>query len=235
MSRFLEYAVGSDDLLESIAFYRQLGFSELPTSDGITDGYAVVSDGRICIGLHEPSDTLPAIRIVQANIRRLVIDLATQDVEFSGVHIGEDELHEASLKGPFGNTVTWIEARTFSPPDEETHASALGRFVEVTMPVGELLEAARFWAPFADTVIGEADEPAHMRMQIGTTAIGLRESRDFRSPLLSFVVADKKALQSCVDRFGFELEQARFDPDMFLLHAPEGTTLAIRSSDYIGH
>ncbi|MEM1263663.1 MAG: hypothetical protein AAGH76_14780 [Pseudomonadota bacterium] len=235
MSRFLEFAVNSDDLLGSIAFYRQLGFSELPTSDGITTGYAVVSDGRICIGLHEPAETLPAIRIVQSNIRRLVIDLATQDVEFRGVHIGEDELHQATLQGPFGNSVTWIEARTFSPPDETTQTSVLGRFAEVTLPVGELIEAARFWAPFADSVIGEAEDPAHMRMQIGATAIGLRESRDFNEPHLSFVVSDKSALQTCIDRYDLELRPAPFDAEMFLLRAPEGTALAIRTSDYIDH
>ena len=233
MSRFLEFAVASEDILESLAFYRQLGFTELPTSDGIVRGYAVVTDGRICIGLHEPTDALPSIRLVQPNVRRFVIDLATQNVELSAVHIGEEELHRASLRGPSGNIITWIEARTFSPPEADTPLSVLGRFIELTLPVRELIEAARFWAPFADNVVGEADEPPHMRMQIGTTAIGLCERPGPGEPLLTFVVADRIALSERVERYGFELEPARDGSNAFLLRAPEGTLLAIRDTDFI--
>lgn len=234
MSRFLEFAVATEDILESLAFYRQLGFTELPTSDGISRGYAVVSDGRIAIGLHEPTDALPSLRLVQSNVRRLVIDLATQNVEFTAVHIGEDELHRASLIGPFGNTVTWIEARTFSPPDADTPSSALGRFVELTLSVGELIEAARFWAPFADNVIGEADDPPHMRMQIGTAAIGLCEKGGFAEPALTFIIEDRIRLTECAERYGFDLQPAPNAADTFLLYAPEGTVLAVRNEDFIG-
>ncbi len=233
MSRFLELAVASDDIMASLTFYRQLGFAELATSDGISRGYAVVSDGNICIGLHEPTDALPSIRLIQSNVRRFVVDLATQNIKFDAVHIGEDELHRASLHGPYGNTVTWIEARTFSPPEPDTPPSVLGKFLEVTMPVGELIEAARFWAPFADHVIGEADAPAHMRMQIGTTAIGLRELPSSAELALSFAVADRAALQTAIERYGLDVEHAATDADTFLLRAPEGTVLALCAQDFI--
>ena len=233
MSRFLEFAVAAEDILESLAFYRQLGFTELPTSDGIARGYAVVTDGNICIGLHEPTDALPSIRLVQPNVRRFVIDLATQNVEFSAVHIGEEEMHRASLRGPFGNTVTWIEARTFSPPEADTTASVLGRFVELTLPVADLIEAARFWAPFADNVIGEADDPPHMRMQIGSTAIGLCERSGSNEPMLTFVVNDKVELDERMERYGFRPEAPSADASAVLIRSPEGTLLAARQNDFI--
>ncbi|MEO1036343.1 MAG: hypothetical protein AAFX44_12370 [Pseudomonadota bacterium] len=235
MSRFLEFAVASEDILGSLAFYRQLGFTELPTSDGIARGYAVVSDGDICIGLHEPTDALPSVRLVQANVRRFVIDLATQNVEFNAVHIGEEELHRASLRGPFGNTVTWIEARTFSPPEEGTPYSVLGRFLEVTLPVGELYEAARFWAPFADNVVGEADDPPHMRMQIGSTKVGLCELPQSAEPMLTFLVENKPELNERIERYGFSLERPNTGANLMTLRAPEGTILALREADFIGH
>ena len=53
LGRFLEFSVRAEDILESLAFYKALGFTELAIGDVWKHKYAVVSDGDICIGLHD--------------------------------------------------------------------------------------------------------------------------------------------------------------------------------------
>ncbi|MDH5241429.1 MAG: hypothetical protein OEW73_11660, partial [Gammaproteobacteria bacterium] len=53
IGRFLEFSVRAPDILESLYFYRTLGFVELEIGDMWSHKYAVVSDGELNIGLHD--------------------------------------------------------------------------------------------------------------------------------------------------------------------------------------
>ena len=53
IGRFLELGVQTPDILESLHFYRSLGFTELECTDVYSHKYAVVSDGELCIGLQD--------------------------------------------------------------------------------------------------------------------------------------------------------------------------------------
>jgi hypothetical protein len=71
IGRFLEFAVQTPDILESLHFYKSLGFTELESADIYPHKYAVVSDGELNIGLHDrefdsPCSTSSALRIVTA-------------------------------------------------------------------------------------------------------------------------------------------------------------------------
>ena len=49
IGRFLEFAVQTPDILESLHFYKSLGFTELESADIYPHKYAVVSDGEMRI------------------------------------------------------------------------------------------------------------------------------------------------------------------------------------------
>ena len=51
--RFLELSLTTADIAASVQFYERLGFSQLTTGDTWTHPYGVLSDGRICLGLHQ--------------------------------------------------------------------------------------------------------------------------------------------------------------------------------------
>lgn len=53
LGQFLEFSVQTSDVLESLQFYKTLGFVELEIGDVWTHKYAVVSDGELNIGLHD--------------------------------------------------------------------------------------------------------------------------------------------------------------------------------------
>ena len=232
--RFLELAVQCDDILASLAFYRQLGFVELTTNDGNDYGYAVVSDGRVCIGLHNKPEFPMALRFVKENVRKMVLDLSEANIEFDDVRLGEDELHQASLSGPYGNTISWVEARTFSPPDSDIDESLLGRFLEVSLPVSEVYTAARFWAPYSSRVLGDDGQSGHMRLDTGGINLGLCEHSGRASPVLTFELRDAGQLQACMDQFGI-LPSRKPKPEgaFAALDAPEGTGIVLYREDFL--
>jgi len=233
-TRFLEFAVPSSDVLESLGFYRDLGFTELTTQDSISYAYAVVTDGRIMIGLHGIEDVEPSVRFVRPNVREAVLKLGERGIEFEDVHLDEDELHRVSVRGPSGNRVTWLEARTYSPPLEDVGDSLLGRFLELTFPVTELYEAAHFWAPYAERVTGESKDPPRMRFDAGGLPLGLSETRDIKAPALAFIVDDTEGLQQRLDRTGISLDVGALPVEAFAtIRAPEGSLLALYRKDFM--
>jgi len=70
VGRFLEVSVRTNDVPKSLHFYKTLGFSELETADVWPHKYAVVSDGVLCIGLHDREFEAPAITFVQPDLAR---------------------------------------------------------------------------------------------------------------------------------------------------------------------
>ena len=53
IGRFLEISVHAPDTLASLEFYEALGFSQAATGEAWPYPYAVVTDGRLGIGLHQ--------------------------------------------------------------------------------------------------------------------------------------------------------------------------------------
>ena len=58
---FLETSVRTPNILESLQFYRTLGFVELEINDVWSHKYAVVRDGVLNIGLHDREFESPAV------------------------------------------------------------------------------------------------------------------------------------------------------------------------------
>ncbi|MEO0996321.1 MAG: hypothetical protein AAFX58_02275 [Pseudomonadota bacterium] len=231
---FLELAVGTGDILDSLAFYRQLGFSELATSDAVDHAYAAVTDGAVAIGLHGVDEFVPALRYVRANVRRFVLDAGDAGTDFDDVKLDDDHLHQASLDDPWGHRVTWVEARTFSPPPAETQPSQLGELLEITLPVDDLYRAARFWAPYSERVAAERDEPAHLRLDTNGVAVGLSEERLVPGPALSYCVRDATTLQETLNRFDLPLAAGPLPGHAFArLNAPEGTAFILWREDFV--
>ena len=55
LGRFLEYSIATPDIRASLEFYAKLGFSQAEVGEAWPHPYAVVTDGRICLGLHQHS------------------------------------------------------------------------------------------------------------------------------------------------------------------------------------
>jgi hypothetical protein len=236
LGRYLEFSVHTPDILASLGFYKMLGFSELEIGDMWSHKYAVVSDGVLCIGLHERVFDAPAITYVQHDLAKHARFMADHGFHFSFMQLDEDAFNELGLADKDGHMVTMLEARTFNHGDEDDNDSACGTWFELSLPVRDTVRAARFWASVAPVVLRIREEPTtHMRFDAGGAAIGLSESIALDSPSLCFRCHDKAALLSLIEQHGLDHEKfPGFEGAFVSIKAPEGTKLFIFDEDFLG-
>ena len=97
IGRFLELSVHAPDILESLSFYKSLGFIELEINDVWKHKYAVVSDGEINIGLHSRERDSPAISFVQPDLAKRVISMTDHGFEFTVMKLSEETFNAGVL------------------------------------------------------------------------------------------------------------------------------------------
>src|SRR5262245_14321790 len=127
IGRFLELSVRSDDMLASIEFYERLGFRQLEVGETWSHPYAVLSDGRLPIGLHRYDFDSPSLTFVLPELAAKLPHMERKGVSFAFRKLGTDEFNEAGLVAPDSQMITLLEARTYSPPSfDDVDTSVLG-------------------------------------------------------------------------------------------------------------
>lgn len=236
LGRFLEFSVRTPNILESLGFYKMLGFSELEIGDVWPHKYAVVTDGILCIGLHDAHFEGPSITFVQQDLAKRVRTMTDHGFEFRQIQLDEDAFNELGLDDRDGHRVSMLEARTFSGTDEFDNDSACGSWFELSLPVRNAVHSARFWASVAPLVLQFREEPTtHMRFDAGGAAVGLSESIALEGPALCFRCPDRQALLELVERH--ELKHQEFpgyEGAFVAITAPEGTTMFAFDEDFLG-
>ena len=236
LGRFLELSVRTNDILESLNFYKSLGFGELEIGDMRNYKYAVVSDGELHIGLHETEMDTPAITFVQPDLARHARNMTDHGFEFRYLHLDEDIFNELGFADRDGHMIAMVEARTFNVSEEQEDDSLCGTWFELTLPVRDALRAARFWAPIAPQLIDMREEPTvHMRFAAEGVPLGLSESIALEVPSPCFKCPDKDALFTLLEQRGIEHQRyPGFEGAFVGIRAPEGTTLFAFEEDFLG-
>ena len=236
LGRFLELSVSSADIIESLTFFRDLGFTEQPIGEIWSHRYAVVTDGDVSLGLHGRTLDGPALTFTLPDLAKHARRMADRNFDFSFLKLDEDVFNEVGFVDPDGNPVAMLEARTFTPPDMDTPPSALGQFFEMTLPVRDGLRAARFWAPLAPKLEQHRDEPTtHFRFDAGGLPLGLSESARLRQASLCFKTHDADRLESVCTDAGVTLKpRPGFEGAAYSVTAPDGTTLYVFEQDFLG-
>lgn len=236
LGRWLEISVRSGNILESLSFYRALGFGELQATDVWPHPYAVVSDGDLIIGLHECEFDSPTLTFVQPDLSRHARAMSDHGFEFSVMHLDEDIFNELRFVDHDGHNVALLEARTFSPPADIADYSLCGRFFELTLPTRDVVSAGRFWAPLAPLVQRLREEPTmHMRFDAGGMSLGFSESIALDRPAICFKCPDREAVSAAVERFGFRWQKfPGFEGAFGVLVSPEGLRLYLFDEDFLG-
>ena len=236
LGRFLEFTIATPDILESLNFYKQLGFHELEGGEVWPHKFAVVSDGELCIGLHDRDLQSPALTFVQHEVAVEARSMTDRGYEFTYLQIDDDSFNELGFLDSDGHLITLIEARTFSKPDEDSNNSLCGRWFETTLPVRDTLRAGRFWAPLAPKLLRMREEPTtHMRFDAAGMALGLSESIALNGPSLCFRCDNREAVWIALAKHGFvHKEFPGFEGAFMSIEAPEGTTLYLFDEDFLG-
>lgn len=236
LGRFLEFSVQAPDILESLRFYKSLGFTELEIGDVWKYKYAVVSDGELCIGLHEDLPDSPSLTFVHPDLARHARAMADHGFEFVSLRLDEDVFNELAFADRDGHMIRMLEARTFSPPIDEVGQSVCGEWFELVLPVRSAMRTGRFWAPLAPVLLRLREEPTtHMRFDAEGAALGLSESIALEQPSLCFKCRDTDQLASVVERHGVRHSTfPGFEGAFAELEAPEGTKLYLFPEDFLG-
>jgi hypothetical protein len=236
LGHFLEFSVRTPAILDSIAYYKTLGFAELEIGDVWPHKYAVVSDGLLSIGLHDREFDAPAIAFVQQDLAKHARSMTDHGFDFSFMQLDEDSFNELGLADSDGHNVTMLEARTFNAGDEDENDSVCGTWFELSLPVTEAVHSARFWASVAPNLLRVREEPTtHMRFDAGGAAIGLSESIALSGPSLCFRCPDKDKLLALIEQHDLPHEKfPGFEGAFVALKAPEGTMLYAFDEDFLG-
>jgi catechol 2,3-dioxygenase-like lactoylglutathione lyase family enzyme len=233
---FLELSVPTRDVAEALAFYEALGFVQAPVGEAWPHAYAVVTDGRVSLGLHGIESAGPLLTFVTPDVRTRLAELDALGIEVEHARLDELSLNEATFRDPAGHLVRLLEARTFSPPAlEPRHESFLGYFAEYVVAVADPGGAGRFWeqlgfVAFADDVEDTGKVVASSR-DLNLAFVDL----DLPVPTLCFTAADMpERIQALKDKgYGF----ARHVPRPLsargaaLLQAPDGVHLLLVQTD----
>jgi len=233
--RFLEISLGTADIVASVQFYEKLGFRQLPCADIWPHLYGVLTDGRICIGLHQREQGGPALSFVRPGLAQHLPALHAAGFEPHYTRLGDDDFHELQLHDPCGQAVVLLEARTFSP-DDGAGESRCGYFSGYGMPALDRESAQAFWEHAGFVALPEQSQPyGHLPLTSDRLNLMLHGPRLLEAPALVF--SDPQMEQRLDALRAMEL---RFAPDLprglpaecnALLKAPEGTLLLLLNAE----
>ncbi len=231
LGRFLELSIDTPDIRASLDFYSSLGFAQAAVGDAWRHPYAVVTDGRICLGLHARPASAPSLTFVKPDLLKQAEIFERLGVEFEFRHLGGDVFNELGWADPSGNLLHLVEARTFSPSaGAAAGRSALGYFVEIALPAHEVEAAKAYWERLGFVGMAEADARiARVVCTSDTIDVGLYPSTLIRTPTVLFECENFDATLARLAALGAEPSRAlpaelRGLPAA-MLTAPEGTPL----------
>jgi hypothetical protein len=237
LGRFLEISLHTPGIQESLEFYESLGFVQAPVGETWTHAYAVVTDGRLFLGLHATLAATPTLTFVLPQLERSVQRLKDMGVSFDSESFGDDTFNAATFRDPGGLTVQLLEARTFSPPPlDGLVTSACGYFTELGMPVRELAAIRTFWEAIGFVALDEQAEPfPRTTLTSELLNVAAYRSRALRHPVLTFEDRDMRERLARLKERGHSVSDEM--PDALdattngVLIAPEGTRLLLLQSE----
>lgn len=237
IGRFLEVSVHAPDALASLEFYEALGFSQAATGEAWPYPYAVVTDGRLGIGLHQHElPQSPLLSFVLPDLHRHLDALERLGIDILNRRLGGDVFNEATIATPGGQLLRLLEARTFSPSQRRPgETSRLGWFEGFVLPVADPGATGQFWERTGFVPTGENPQPLpHAGLISDSINIALVAEGLLKRPALLFTDADMSARIRALADKGIEMARppGGLDPVLHaLLVAPEGTQLLLTTAE----
>lgn len=236
LGRFLEFSLATSDIRSSLDFYCGLGFTQAEVGEAWSHPYAVVTDGRICLGLHQEAIAAPSLTFVKPDLLKFSDRLEARGVEFGFRRLGNDVFNEVGWFDPSGQPVRLIEARTFSPSKRlATDTSRCGYFLEIAIPAPDRDLSKAYWEEFGFVGMDETNERLpHISCTSDFLELGLYHPADLRRATLRFEVDDVGGALAHLAEVGIstsgELPPALRGGPAAVLTAPEGTPILLTSS-----
>jgi hypothetical protein len=174
---------------------------------------------------------------VHPGVAELVPELEARGIALTVCHTGTEVFNQIAFRDPFGQTVSVLEARTFSPVARRSSETSLcGYFDELSMPASNLENAKAFWEPLGFVATDESDIPyLHLPLTSDYLNIAFHRPRTLDRPMLVFSDPDMSAriarLRELDVPFSDELPRGLDTSENALLESPEGTLLLLLKSE----
>jgi catechol 2,3-dioxygenase-like lactoylglutathione lyase family enzyme len=236
LGRFLEISLHTPAIQASLEFYESLGFVQASVGETWPHPYAVVTDGRLFLGLHGSVVRSPALTFVAPELAHGVEQLKELGVTFDQERLGSDVFNQAIFRDPAGVSVNLLEARTFSPPERDAVVTTCGYFSEFGIPLKETDAARSFWERLGFVALEEQPQPFPRAILTSDRLnLALYRTRAFRQPLLTFEDRDMRERLARLRERGLvlsdEMPDSLDDSMNAVLIAPEGTRLLLLQSE----
>jgi len=217
---FLELSLATGDMLESLDFYKKLGFVEAHARDAWQHPYTVVTDGRLYLGLHKRDSVSPALSFALPELRKHLPKLEALGIEFEFCNIELHRFNEVGFLDPDGGLVTLLEARTYSPAHSELE-SLCGYFLEYRLPARDEDATLKFWDALG--LMTEKDEAGQARVSWGGINIALEPCG--RRPALVFANGNLEETEALLEMRGLPIQK---DMQGLRVTTPEGLSLLLQ-------
>jgi len=233
LGRFLEFSLATPDIQASLDFYTRLEFSQAEVGEAWSHPYAVVTDGRICLGLHQEAIPAPSITFVKPGLLKYLNTLEELGLEFEFRRLGNDVFNEVGWFDPSGQLVRLIEARTFSPSKRlGLDISQCGYFMEIALPAPSAEASKAYWERFGFVGIDEWDDRLpHVSCTSDYIDLGLYDPAHLRRSTLRFEVDDVGGTLARLAEIGIspagEIPSPLRHVPAAVLLAPEGTPILL--------
>jgi catechol 2,3-dioxygenase-like lactoylglutathione lyase family enzyme len=233
LGRFLEFSLAAPDIQASLDFYSKLGFSQAEVGEAWPHPYAVVTDGRICLGLHQAAMSAPSMTFVRPGLLKHLDALEGLGLEFEFRRLGNDVFNEVGWFDPSGQLIRLVEARTFSPSKRiVTDTSRCGYFLEIALPTPDRDASKAYWEQFGFVGIDESeDRLPHVSCTSDYVNLGLYDPSHLRRSTLRFEADDVGGTLARLAEMGIsptgEIPPPLRHGPAAVLIAPEGTPILL--------
>ncbi|MDQ2069793.1 hypothetical protein [Natronospira bacteriovora] len=225
LGRLLELSIDCEAVLDSLHFWQGLGMESIPVGDTWPHRYGVMSDGRLCLGLHDYRFPSPSLTFVTPELPGQVERLRKRSIRLDFCKLGPNQFNEAGFTDPSGQTVCLLEARTFSPPPLEGESfSLLGHFRALRRRSRDPEADAAFWEALGMIASPDADGVS----EVCAEGFNLQFSRQGPAVALVFETPDLEARAAKLEYDGHNLTHRG---DAVELAAPDGLALVLEASD----
>lgn len=233
LGEFLEISVSAPEILASLEFYQRLGFQSAPVGEIWSHPYAVLTDGRIALGLHQYDFQSPALTFVLPDLRGKLGEFEQLGIEFEFCKLADDEFNEAGFTDPDRQMITLLEARTYSPLHHGLKDSVCGYFLEYRMGVSDCQASCRFWENLGMVTHALPDSTGYAQLTRSGLNIGLRKHSPRSVPQLVFVNDQPGALAELLEARQIAFRRGRDfdDTPLIRIDTPEGLELLVRDRD----
>jgi catechol 2,3-dioxygenase-like lactoylglutathione lyase family enzyme len=200
------FTLTSPDLEKSLAFYKQLGFSEVGRSDWPFP-WIQVSDGAILMMIRQGNEPYIALTYYVRDINSVVSMLEKKGIEFSSRPKAGDMIQRYVTTSPDGLNVSLVgvvegfaqppgptmlamdQADYFNP--EKYVNKTCGMFGEFAHPVANLEQSLAFWEKLGFHSVSKFTSPYPWAIiSDGLSVVGLHQSKHFGYPAITYFAAD---------------------------------------------